>query len=124
VFWFYEEDGVGGVGAGQCLRTAERRAVFRPGLVIGRGTGVSGKTFYREEIACVNVLKCHGRFRDLWKVVVVERLAGDGGVDVQHPELRTVFPQTLLLNLLKSPNWPLLDTGRGPHCWVQLTSNL
>ena len=70
MFWFYEEDGVGGVGAGQCLRTAERRAVFRPGLVIGRETGVSGKTFYREEIACVNVPKFHGRLRD-WLVMVV-----------------------------------------------------
>ena len=68
MFWFYEEDGVGGVGAGQCLRTAERRAVFRPGLVIQRGTGVSGKTVYREEIARVNVPKIHGGFRDLWKV--------------------------------------------------------
>lgn len=53
---------------------------------------------------------------------MVERLAGDGGVDVQQPKLRIVFPQTLLLNLLESPNWLLLDTGTGPHCWVQLIS--
>lgn len=65
MFWFYEEDGVGGVEASQCLRTAERRAVFRPGLIIRRGTGVSGKTFYREEIAWVKVPKFHGRFTDL-----------------------------------------------------------
>lgn len=50
------------------MRTAERRAVFRPGLVIQRGTGVSGKTFYREEIARVNVPTFHARFRDLWEV--------------------------------------------------------
>lgn len=56
--------------------------MFRLGFVIWIEVWVLGKVFYKEEIVYVKVLKFFGRFRDYWKVVVVERLVGDGGVGV------------------------------------------
>lgn len=76
---------------------------------------MSGKTFYREEIARVNVPTFHARFRDLWEVDWLVMV-----VWMQQPKLRTVFPQTPVKPAEK-PNQAPLDTGRGPHCWVQLT---